>query len=804
MLVLPRGPQANQAPDSKQGQSSTFEDGIVLAGYILTLLHYFPAQSDEIRMRLYLADFAAAQGALPAIKFFWDTMRRTSVFSTISSNDDATLPVLRREPTSVRPPIPKDDMRWDHEWQSILLFLELYTFVLRLADDDDFFNPSISAASTSRLRASGLAMADLESLTLFLKHLVFDLYYHAASIQDVGSQPSPADAKLSEILTRKTGQRSNSVADEREARGSTGFTITAGIDFTTFRNTVTAPMRMLYERDSRRRFLPEGHWLMTSKFDMEGFLSAVVLEEQHQRELNEAHQDDEDGTEDEDTEMDDDEHSASTAAGPRLSRTAQIEILKRQQKKTVRDRIRATIAPKLEVLRNIPYVIPFETRVQIFRQFVHLDKERRRGGNVDPDNWRMWMVGQTAGLLPGRTARPDALERHHAEIHRGQIFHDALEKFYELNEGLKEPIQITFVDEWGMPEAGIDGGGVTKEFLTSLVNETFTDGQNLFVTTKNNSYYPNPCAIDQHREALRRAGLGEGSVAYRESVADHLCQYDFLGRIIGKCMYEGILIDIVFAGFFLLRWSTAGSESSNRANINDLHELDEELYQGILRLKNYPGDVRDLELDFTIEDQVSPPGEPVRTATRNLCPGGDKMTVTNENRLLYITYVARHRLVAQAFAQTRAFLRGLGLLIDPAWLGMFNQSELQRLVGGDSSDIDIEDLRAHTQYSGVFQPGTDGLEHPTVRLFWEVMHELNGQERRDVLKFVTSTPRAPLLGFAQLRPAFTLRDSGGDEERLPSASTCVNLLKLPRYTRKGVLKEKLLYAVQSNAGFDLS
>ncbi len=76
-------------------------------------------------------------------------------------------------------------------------------------------------------------------------------------------------------------------------------------------------------------------------------------------------------------------------------------------------------------------------------------------------------------------------------------------------------------------------------------------------------------------------------------------------------------------------------------------------------------------------------------------------------------------------------------------------------------------------------------------------------ERRALLKFVTSTPQAPLLGFAALRPSFSIRDSGRDQTRLPSTSTCVNLLKLPMYTSPEVLREKLHTAVFSGAGFDL-
>jgi ubiquitin-protein ligase E3 C len=39
---------------------------------------------------------------------------------------------------------------------------------------------------------------------------------------------------------------------------------------------------------------------------------------------------------------------------------------------------------------------------------------------------------------------------------------------------------------------------------------------------------------------------------------------------------------------------------------------------------------------------------------------------------------------------------------------------------------------------------------------------------------------------------------------LPTSSTCVNQLKLPPYKNKAQMREKLLYAAKSGAGFDLS
>jgi ubiquitin-protein ligase E3 C len=43
------------------------------------------------------------------------------------------------------------------------------------------------------------------------------------------------------------------------------------------------------------------------------------------------------------------------------------------------------------------------------------------------------------------------------------------------------------------------------------------------------------------------------------------------------------------------------------------------------------------------------------------------------------------------------------------------------------------------------------------------------------------------------------------ESTLPSAATCMNLLRLPRYSTKQKLKEKLLYAIQqAQHGFGLT
>ncbi|KKK13068.1 hypothetical protein P175DRAFT_0523494 [Aspergillus ochraceoroseus IBT 24754] len=803
--------------------SDASREAKVLATYALTLLRVFPRRGDDIRMWLYLGSATlidqstGGEGSrIPAIKYFWHASRSSRLFSVISQDSTKVLSLLKPvDTTAIRSAAGLSQIERDQEWTIVLLFLELYTFVLKVMDDDEFFSSgsSFTASTNARVswtRESALPLEDIKDMTVFLKNLAFTLYWNSGDlnenemVQDTGG--------IRSYFNSATPQPDSitSVRDIEIKNKEQGLPGVTGIPLDYFKGLVTGLLRMIHERDSRRRFLPDGHWLMTSRFDMEGFIPAVVAEEESRHQLQ-----DEDEAAEQDDLMSDaySEPSLGLIGTGRVQQARRIEALRRRQQQAARRKQLEAVAPRLEILKNMPFFIPFPTRVQIFREFIYRDQIRRRQGYIDADSWRMSVAQASMGrMIDGRPAVHDILSRHHANIRRESVFEDAFDQFYELGEGLKEPIQITFIDQFNTAEAGIDGGGVTKEFLTSVTNEAFKSPGDLSLFEENDQHllYPNPVAVEQRKEHLRQLEFKEGSPEWNEQVRNLLRRYEFLGRVIGKCLYEGILVDVGFAPFFLLKWALTGGvgsaqrETAYRAHLNDLKDLDSGLYQGLLQLKNYPEDVEDFSLNFTVTDTIPLPNGGNRTITRDLKSSGSDIVVTNQNRLVYISYIARYRLQVQPAMQTHAFLQGLGQIIQPAWLSMFNQTEMQTLVSGESGDIDVMDLRRHTQYGGVYTIGDDKEEHPTVQLFWEVMEGMTNEERQKVLRFVTSTPRAPLLGFSHLNPRFSIRDSSEDQERLPSTSTCVNLLKLPRYRSAEVLREKLLYAVNSGAGFDLS
>ena len=62
----------------------------------------------------------------------------------------------------------------------------------------------------------------------------------------------------------------------------------------------------------------------------------------------------------------------------------------------------------------------------------------------------------------------------------------------------------------------------------------------------------------------------------------------------GKAIYEGMLVDIRYASFFLAK--LLGHDTF----INDLASLDPAFLRSLLHVKHYDGDVEDLGLDFTL------------------------------------------------------------------------------------------------------------------------------------------------------------------------------------------------------------
>ncbi|KAK3089067.1 hypothetical protein FSP39_000528 [Pinctada imbricata] len=473
---------------------------------------------------------------------------------------------------------------------------------------------------------------------------------------------------------------------------------------------VTATLvRQLYTRDSRQQFCPSGSWL-SDRVHIQADKPSQIYRAQGSvftrrpfgtmRTLTKVQIDD---------------------SGPPLSNTD---------------------VKNLVILTELPFVVSFTERVKILQKLIQNDRDENQG---DAHNF---LSGPAINVM----------------IRRNYIYEDAFDKLSPENEpDLKKKMRVQLVNAAGLDEAGIDGGGIFREFLSELLKTGFDPNRGLFLMTTERLLYPNP-----------------QSVALMENYTQH---YYFLGRMLGKRSQ--------FATFFL---SKILSRHSGDLDIHHLASLDPELYRNLLFLKTYEGDVSELGLDFTAVNN-----DFGQTKVEELKPGGRNIPVTNFNKIEYIHLMADYKINRQIRTHCIAFRRGMADLINLEWLRMFDHHELQTLISGALIPVNILDLKQHTNYSGGYN-----LEHPVIRNFWKVVENFTDQQKRKLLKFVTSCSRPPLLGFKDLYPAFCIHFGGSEADRLPTASTCMNLLKLPEFRDEETMKTKLLYAIESGAGFELS
>ncbi|XP_077347271.1 ubiquitin-protein ligase E3C [Lithobates pipiens] len=402
---------------------------------------------------------------------------------------------------------------------------------------------------------------------------------------------------------------------------------------------------------------------------------------------------------------------------------------------------------QLAILTELPFVVPFEERVKIFQRLIYADKQEVQGDGPFLDGINV-------------------------TIRRNYIYEDAYDKLSPENEpDLKKRIRVHLLNAHGLDEAGIDGGGIFREFLNELLKSGFNPNQGFFKTTNEGLLYPNPAA----------------QTLVGDSFARH---YYFLGRMLGKALYENMLVELPFASFFLSKLLGTSAD----VDIHHLASLDPEMYKNLLFLKSYEGDVEELGLNFTVVNNDLGEAQVVE-----LKLGGKDIPVTSANRIAYIHLVADYRLNKQIRQHCLAFRQGLANVVNLEWLRMFDQQEIQVLISGAQVPICLDDLKAFTNYSGGYS-----ADHPVIKIFWRVVENFTDEEKRKLLKFVTSCSRPPLLGFKELYPAFCIHNGGSDLERLPTASTCMNLLKLPEFYDENLMRSKLLYAIECAAGFELS
>lgn len=347
------------------------------------------------------------------------------------------------------------------------------------------------------------------------------------------------------------------------------------------------------------------------------------------------------------------------------------------------------------------------------------------------DNKRNYFVQQLHKRTEPRSHFPPL----QLNVRRQYVFEDS---YHQLQGRTGEEIKFGKLMVRFYDEDGVDAGGVSREWFSVLARQMFDPNYALFIAS----------AADKLTYQPNRASWVN---------PDHLSFFKFVGRVIGKAIYDGRLLDAYFTRSFY-------KHILNRSvDYRDVEAVDPEYYKSLVwMLDNDITDVIDLTFSMEMDDFGT-------TKIIDLKPDGRDLVVTEQNKHEYVNLVTAQKLTIAIKDQINAFLQGFHDVIPASLIQIFNEQELELLISG-LPDIDLDDWKNNTEYV------TYNSSSLQIQWFWRAVRSFDQEERAKLLQFATGTSKVPLEGFAHLQGSggvqkFQIHKEYGGGTRLPSAHT---------------------------------
>ncbi len=234
-------------------------------------------------------------------------------------------------------------------------------------------------------------------------------------------------------------------------------------------------------------------------------------------------------------------------------------------------------------------------------------------------------------------------------------------------------------------------------------------------------------------------------------------------------------------------------------NLEDIADADPILYKSLVFVRDID-DVENLDLTFSaakhsyhfvkgVDDKVY--------EVVDLIENGRNIQVTDDNKIEYIDKMVKY-FVGRINKQAILTRKGLELCIPGNVLSLYSERELAFILAGNPR-FDVEDWKNACIYENA------NFSDETICWFWKFVENLCHTERGLLFRFATGSSRLPPGGFNSIHPKFTITLSAYDRNlSLPTAATCFNQLKVPRYLNEEMLKKSLHIAIlHGNEGFTM-
>ncbi|KIN06583.1 hypothetical protein OIDMADRAFT_190940 [Oidiodendron maius Zn] len=351
----------------------------------------------------------------------------------------------------------------------------------------------------------------------------------------------------------------------------------------------------------------------------------------------------------------------------------------------------------------------------------------------------------------------------HVKVRRSHIFEDSYAEIMRQSAtDLKKRLMIKFDGE-----DGLDYGGLSREFFFLLSHEMFNPFYCLFEYSAHDNY---TLQINPH------SGINP----------EHLNYFKFIGRVVGLAIFHRRFLDAFFIGALYKMML------NKPVSLSDMEGVDADFHRSLQWMLDNPIEGV-LDQTFSTEDERFGV-----TNIEDLKPGGRDIEVTDENKKEYVDLMVKWRIQKRIDEQFQAFSTGFHELIPAELVNVFDERELELLIGG-IAEIDVDDWKKHTDYRGYAE------SDEVIKFFWQTIRSWDGEQKSRLLQFATGTSRIPVNGFKDLQGSdgprrFTI-EKQGELNNLPKSHTCFNRLDLPPYKTLEALQTKLTMAVEETVGF---
>ncbi|MEN2497602.1 MAG: WW domain containing E3 ubiquitin protein ligase 1, partial [Marteilia pararefringens] len=353
-------------------------------------------------------------------------------------------------------------------------------------------------------------------------------------------------------------------------------------------------------------------------------------------------------------------------------------------------------------------------------------------------------------------------------IKKDDLFASKCDAIIELSySAFHQQLMITF-----RHAAGIDYGALLNELVLDLSVELFKPENGVFCKISDKSDY-----------------LMLNPVNFKPSYLKAL------GRLIALCIFQQ---KNMAHGPSLIFFKNL---ARRHIVLSDTREVDEEFYQNNLYLLENDIDEMDLGLSFTAEMPL-PDGA---SRTIELVPGGENITVTDENKAKYVNLLVSWNYKGIYQRHFDVIINEVTSIIPLEILTSLKSAELQFVICG-LSEIDIDDWEKNTVYQDYDEKSV------TIQHFWQCLRSLPSADVAKIKYFATGTTSVPPGGFADLKSMnkpmkFNIKRipiiTNLQQAPLPLSHACFNKLELPDYKNYDVLVEKLMFAAKETNSFEL-